>query len=644
MYAGGLIGLFQATTGSVNNSYAVGTITCSGNYAGGIAGSASGSVTNSYARVNLTSSGDNAGGLVGVASGPLRNSHASGSVTGRNGVGGLVGGMYYGTVSDCHATADITGEAGVGGLVGWILSGSVTNSQYDIDTVTINGGHHITIGGLFHHQYLDWIAGGRAVLDIADYSETLAPSDGWYAISHVDGLRHLLGFAGDGRYRFKLVSDLDLSSAPGLHIPYLAAHLDGRNHTVSNLELRQNFSFALGLFGYVMEGSVANLRLVNASVAGAASVGGLAGHVPRGSISNCHVHGEVSGFLWVGGLAGSNPGGSVRNCSVRGTVSGSTNGGGLVGDNRGSLENCSASVIVDGTTNVGGLAGRNTGSVDNCHVTGNVTGGWNVGGLVGWNSGSLSMSHATGNVTGDGNVGGLVGDNSGSVERSFATGNVTGRGSVGGLAGRNEQGSVDNCHATGQVTRSSGTVTSFGGFVGWNDGRIRHCFSTGPVHYNGTKDPTDKGFCGHADPGGDYGMTGNFWDTETSGQTGTAGEATGRTTADMMDISTFLGAGWDITRVADLHERDTGHVWNMVDGRTYPFPGWNGPHHTGDPRAPSDDPSVWLVILLVFMLVILLAMLVMLPVGVFHAGRRHSRQDSGEEPRNSRRGEPPPPP
>jgi hypothetical protein len=64
----------------------------------------------------------------------------------------------------------------------------------------------------------------------------------------------------------------------------------------------------------------------------------------------------------------------------------------------------------------------------------------------------------------------------------------------------------------------------------------------------------------------------SFWDTLTSGQATSAG-GTGKTTAQMKDITTFSGAGWNITTVA-LNETNLAYIWNIVAGQTYPFLSW----------------------------------------------------------------------
>jgi hypothetical protein len=68
-------------------------------------------------------------------------------------------------------------------------------------------------------------------------------------------------------------------------------------------------------------------------------------------------------------------------------------------------------------------------------------------------------------------------------------------------------------------------------------------------------------------------ITYSFWDTETSGQASSSG-GTGKTTAEMQDIITFLEATWLIVAVASPDIRNPSYIWNIVDGVTYPFLSW----------------------------------------------------------------------
>jgi hypothetical protein len=139
-------------------------------------------------------------------------------------------------------------------------------------------------------------------------------------------------------------------------------------------------------------------------------------------------------------------------------------------------------------------------------------------------------------VTGHQYVGGLVAWNhEGTISNSYSSARVNGEQLVGGLVGHNRA-SVSNCYSTGNVTG----LEDVGGLVGRN--------------YEGT-------------------VSNSFWDTETSGQATSAG-GTGKTTAEMENITTFSGATWNIVAVASSGTRNPSYIWNIVDDETYPFLSW----------------------------------------------------------------------
>jgi len=113
---------------------------------------------------------------------------------------------------------------------------------------------------------------------------------------------------------------------------------------------------------------------------------------------------------------------------------------------------------------------------------GSVQGRNYVGGVAGRNEeGTVQNCSFTGNVSGgaDAYAGGVVGWNSGMVQNSYATGSVYTHSSVGGVVGKNE-GTVQNCHATGGVGRAGGLYA--GGVVGWNSGMVQNSYATGGVY------------------------------------------------------------------------------------------------------------------------------------------------------------------
>jgi hypothetical protein len=230
----------------------------------------------------------------------------------------------------------------------------------------------------------------------------------------------------------------------------------------------------------------------------------------------------------------------------------------------------------ENTVGLFGMVGEG-GVLLNVGVVGaNVTGYFTVGALAAMNLGVVSKCYSTGSVNGDSAVGGLLGGNIGDVSSSYSTAAATGKMVTGGLVGMNNRGTVTDSYATGGVAREYDTDTSFGGFVGRNrEGKIVNCYSTGGVDYAEAEAPTGNGFAGSVRTGGGYQMTGNYWDFETSGQGSTAGDASGRTTAEMMEVATY--DGWSLIAVDDRDSRNTAYTWNIVGGQTYPFLSWQRP-------------------------------------------------------------------
>ena len=158
----------------------------------------------------------------------------------------------------------------------------------------------------------------------------------------------------------------------------------GNNHVISNLTINTTEDY-VGLFGAVLGGSIDSVGLENCEVSGGGYVGGLAGAIEGGSITNSYATASVTGDEFVGGLVGGIIDGSITNSYATGRVTGYSAVGGLAGG------------IIDG-------------SITNSYSTGSVTGTDYVGGLVGGTEGgSITNSYATGSVKGTDYVGGLVG-------------------------------------------------------------------------------------------------------------------------------------------------------------------------------------------------------------------------------------------
>jgi hypothetical protein len=207
---------------------------------------------------------------------------------------------------------------------------------------------------------------------------------------------------------------------------------------------------------------------------------------------------------------------------------------------------------------IGGLVGwSDESTISDCHASGEVSGGGFVGGLVGWNEGDIMRCGSSGAVAGTSFVGGMVGWNSGRVTQCFSTAAVTNTGwVVGGLVGQNigAQALVTQCYSSGAVTGG----TSVGGLVGENGGTVTHCYSTSRVvGESGVGGLTGWGLWGYSDMGK---VDWSFWDTETSGQSVSAG-GFGLPTAELQQAGTFIGWGKD-------------PIWTIDEGKDYPRLAW----------------------------------------------------------------------
>jgi hypothetical protein len=409
------------------------------------------------------------------------------------------------------------------------------------------------------YRFVNWTGNVSTIADVEDATTTITMNDhysitanfaleiieirDWYDL---DAVRDNLA----GSYL--LMHDLDSTTAGYVELASETANggrgwepigasddgftgsLNGQGHEIRDLFINRPDQDYVGLFARVSwihpvenVGVIGNVGVVEADVTGAFRVGVLVGH-NAGIVSNAYSTCRVTSEGWyVGGMVGYNDGGFVSDCYSTGNVTAARYVGGLVGHTTG------ARTVREGT-------------VRNCYSTSSVTGFARVGGLVGSTLADVNVSNSyfAGSVAGYRWVGGLVAENyGGNVSNSYSIGNVTGDGGcVGSLVGLNLWGTISNCYSSGMAS-GNGPV---GGLVGEN--------SEGTV-------------------------SNSFWDIETGDQA-TSDGGTGRTTAEMKNIATFSGAGWNIIAV-NPGMRDPSYIWNIVDGLIYPFLSWQSiPQHS----------------------------------------------------------------
>ncbi|MCT7517396.1 beta strand repeat-containing protein [Aliarcobacter cryaerophilus] len=503
-YVGGLVGMNGGNKGTISNSYATGSVNGNSEVGGLVGDGGYGTIRNSYATGSV-SGNDYVGGLVGRNYGTITNSYATNSVDGKGDrVGGLVGANgNNGTITNSYATGKVDGNHQVGGLLGSNGGGIITNSYA---TGFVSGNNYV--GGL--------VGGNNGIITNS------------YAKGYVSGNINVGGLVGWNGGR--------------IENSYATGKVDGQGDSVG------------GLVGVNFNGGTITNSYATGSVSGNNQVGGLLGMNDGGAIENSYATGKVDGKgAFVGGLVGRNYAGTILNSYATNSVSGNNQVGGLVGGNDGTISNSYATGSVNGSANVGGLVGGNDGTISNSYALGSVggLGGSYVGGLVGWNyEGRIENSYASGTVTGGSNVGGLVGDNgnNGTISNSYATGKVDGKGtSVGGLVGANT-GAITNSYATGSVSGNYWV----GGLVGANwGGRIENSYATGSVSGNYWV----GGLVGVNTNNGT--ITNSFYNKDKYIGDGVGNDSsyigvTGKTTAELEDINTFIDEGWSITADSSL--------------------------------------------------------------------------------------------
>ncbi len=489
--------------------------------------------------VNITGSSRDVGGLVGAngvyyyeVGGKVTSCYTTGVISGGGSVGGLVGENWGGTVTQCYSSAAVDGKSNaVGGLVGDNFEGTVTQCY--------------STGAVSGNSYVGGLVGRGDPLDVICSVWDIETSDQLGSAAGV-GLKTgemmdpymlgLNGFANDPNWVLDPRRDyprLAWEGTPGGIIPEPDIHwVEGQGIPESPYRIGTADQLILSSKASILWDKhfvlIADIDL-DPNLPGRCVFGQAVFPVFRGVFDgNDHVisNAVIKGTSYLGLFGYIESGAEVRNL---GTVDVNIVGsgycvGGLVGQNSGNVTACYSTGVVSATAQyapVGGLVGRNVGNVAVCYSTGSVSAtaqNTYVGGLVGSNSSTVACCYSTCAVSGVYDAGGLVGQNAGNVNVSYSTGTVIGTGRVGGLVG--------SYYFLGTVTQC-------------------------------------------------------FWDTQTSGQAESAG-GTGKTTAEMKDIRTYRGTGWDFRGESEdgLHEG-----WQMPEDGGYPvlsiFHGYTPPHLEG---------------------------------------------------------------
>ncbi|HXK49203.1 MAG TPA: GLUG motif-containing protein [Clostridiales bacterium] len=553
-----------------------------GNETGAFVGTSRGTIRASYANGSVNSTGYRVGGFMGYSQdvgSSVSNCYSDVTVTRLDGnsetinFGGFCGRLYRGDINSCYSLGQIVYETGTDptdkGFLGAQSGGTMSNSFWNTVT-SLQSTSAGNATGLTKDQMRTLSIFTDATWDFQDESANGVediwginavenngyPFLSWEGITHnpspfaggigtsdepflVSNLTQLDAVRNFLSYNFLQTADIDASATStwdsgagwtpiGNSTTKFTGNYDGQDYFIDSIFINRTTTYN-GLFGYTQGSTVSNIVLSNASITSNQNYTGvLSGYINVSEIYDCKSNGQVTGASFTGGLTGYNNGSLVSDCTSNVAVTaGSTYSGGIVGYNYNSstVIRCSAIGNVTGTTYVGGIAGRS---------------------IV---SSAIYNSFSKGIVSGSNYIGGLIGQNYTACE-------------------------IDNCYSLSDVKRLSGTLTVLAGFVGQNySGIINNCYSTGSVkHVDGT-DLTDRGFV--ASIGTGYVMNGNFWNTETSEQSGNgvASTATGLSNAEMCTMSIFTSAGWDFYGES---VNGTDDYWNMHTSLNsgYPYLNW----------------------------------------------------------------------
>jgi hypothetical protein len=479
-----------------------------------------------------------------------------------------------------------------------------------IRSIQINGGSEILIGRKEESLHLKFNGSSLVFRDAVDSSIPIGSYAEFQLINtEPNGLSGI----------YKQEADIDLMgttanpivewTAVGNYYNRLIGTFDGNGKNTNNLYINKPNTGYLGLFGYIGSGgAVKNVHIQSGSVTGGGDLGGVAGYIMDGSITDCYNSGNATGAHRIGGVVGNIEKGTITACHNTGSVTsiGGSDVGGVVGYiSKSSITACYNTGVVSCNGNdVGGVVGSidesiitncyNTGTVfgnnaytggvagyimdgtiTDCHNAGTISGSARVGGVVGYISvGVITNCYNTGNISGNDVVGGVVGWNIGDssykdgiITACYNSGVVSGDNDVGGVVGRNRNNPITACYNVGAVSGDD----IIGGVAGRNYGAtstITSCYNIGAVSGS-----TDVG--GVAGRNYDAGtITACYWATYTGDGVGNgAGDAT-----------KFSGGAWPSTG-SNLGQSPEWGIGAGSGSGTYwkTLGGWNG----GNPSYPQ---------------------------------------------------------
>ena len=321
-------------------------------------------------------------------------------------------------------------------------------------------------------------------------------ADDPYRIYNAVQLNQVRNFLGQSNVYFSLEADIDMTDWIAENNPVqgwqpigsssssaFKGVFNGNGHTISNLWINRPGSECIGLFGYIINGSISDLKVVDADYLGKKYIGGLVGQYAfsaesKKTIYNCFFRGSINGEQYIGGIMGhfSSSQGTkddnftisdcIADCSLNVSIS---NAGGILGSYSDGytaylhIIKCYTRCVIVGGYDVGGILGglarlgigvstyKLIKYIDSCYSYVKIFPSGSCGGIVGGvSTGRIYNSYSSGMIcaNGDGSIGGLVGYfslNNGECLYNYASfENISGANSVCGLIGGGEFSSANN--------------------------------------------------------------------------------------------------------------------------------------------------------------------------------------------------------
>lgn len=156
--------------------------------------------------------------------------------------------------------------------------------------------------------------------NVTFYAKWLLDGTPIYTAEDLDNIR------GNMSGKYVLMADIDLSGDDNWtpigtdSLPF-NGQFNGNGHKITGLTIYTAPTIYVGLFGYIKDGSVSNLGVEIAAngVNAAYYVGGIAGYMDGGTITDCYTTGNISGYD-AGGIVGLIVNSTITNCYTTGNI------------------------------------------------------------------------------------------------------------------------------------------------------------------------------------------------------------------------------------------------------------------------------------------------------------------------------------